>query len=257
MNQNVMPDIGHFNDFFRDMIKGKTSDDQKYEKGYATGDLAMSFGVLSALSANCLGDPYFKRFTSPDQSINALETHDNNTLWDKMRACCGNEDREIRKRRQKLMIACTFIAQGIPFLHAGMEFCGTKNDNSNSYNAGDDINRMDWQRAQYNEDVIEYTRNCIRIRKKYKALRLKTSKEIEQYVRMSVSEGGVVFYDVTYDDSETGTHVFRAILNPSYDNKKYVFEPGWQIILDDEGNAHEEHVSEVYVPAISAILCVR
>jgi pullulanase len=116
---------------------------------------------------------------------------------------------------------------------------------------------MDWQRALFNEDVIEFTKACIRIRKKYKALRLKEAREIEQFVRMSVSEGGIVFYDVTFEDLETGTHVIRAIINPSYDDKNYVFEPGWTVILDDDGNAHEEKVSEVYVPRLSLIICVR
>ncbi len=255
-NQAKMPGIGHFNDFFRDIIKGKTSDDQKYEKGYATGDLAKAFGSLSALSANVLGDPYYKRFSSPCQSINGLETHDNNTLWDKMHACCGNEDRTTRQKRHKMMLAVTMAAQGIPFLHAGIEFCGTKNDNSNSYNAGDDINRMDWQRAEINRDIIEYTKKCISMRRKYRAFRLTGAKQIEQFVRLSVAEGGIAFYDITCGDPATDTQMVRVMINPGMVDKTYPFEPGWRIILDENG--HEKPADgEVRVPALSVIVCAR
>ena len=40
-NQGAMPHIGHFNDYFRDVIKGKTSESEKYERGYATGNWKM------------------------------------------------------------------------------------------------------------------------------------------------------------------------------------------------------------------------
>ena len=102
-NQHRMPGIGHFNDTFRDVAKGRTSDDSKYDKGYLTGNLDMAFDMCSVLTGNTLGDPYFRRFDSPVQSINALETHDNATAWDKMHACCGEEPREVRLKRQKLI----------------------------------------------------------------------------------------------------------------------------------------------------------
>ena len=257
MNQGKMPFIGHFNDYFRDIIKGKTSDDQKYEKGYVTGDLGMAFGALSALSANVLGDPYFKRFTTPDQTINALETHDNSTVWDKMRACCSNEDRDTRQQRQKMLIAVAMVSQGIPFIHSGMEYCGTKNDNANSYNAGDDINQMDWERAMINKDIVEYTRKAIALRKKYPEFRLKTTEDVQKDVRLSVSEGGVVFYDINYKDQANGIDIIRVIINPTYDDRSYTFEPGWTVQFNKQGNSEAGERSEVNVPRLSVIVCTR
>ncbi|MBE6128034.1 MAG: type I pullulanase [Erysipelotrichaceae bacterium] len=257
MNQGKMPFIGHFNDYFRDIVKGKTSDDQKYEKGYVTGDLGMSFGVLSALSANVLADPYFKRFTTPDQSINALETHDNSTLWDKMRACCSNEDRGTRQQRQKMLIATEMVAQGVPFIHAGMEFCATKNDNSNSYNAGDVINQMDWERAYINREIIEFTRKAIALRKKYPAFRLKRTEDVQKYVRLSVAEGGIVFYDINYIDNENHVNIVRVIINPTYDDRYYTFEPGWHIVFNRNGDSEEGERSDIQVPRLSVIVCTR
>jgi len=256
-NQDKMPGIGHFNDFFRDVIKGKTSDDQKYEQGYATGDLNKAYDVLSALSANVLTDPYFMRFDSPEKSINGMETHDNSTVWDKMHFCCQNENHDVRKARQKMMIAMTLVAQGVPFLHAGIEFCDTKNDNSNSYNAGDSINQMDWKRADYNRDVIEYTKKAIALRRRYKAFRFAKTEQIARCLRLSVAEGGTVFYDIDYSDKDTKTSLIRVVINPSFDEKNFYYEPGWQVVFDGDGNSQEEKTDHIVVPGLSVVVCVR
>jgi pullulanase len=239
------------------MIKGKTSDDQKYVKGYATGDLGLSFGTLSALCGNVLGDPYYCRFDSPDKSINGIETHDNATAWDKMHACCSNEDKDTRQKRHKMMLACTMVAQGVPFIHAGFEFAGTKGDNSNSYNAGDSINQMDWRRAVYNQHLIEYTKKAIALRKKYRGFRLHFTRQIEKYVRLSVAEGGGIFYEITCSDPVNSTQVIRVIINPTFDDRWYNFEPEWRVVFDENGNEQTDTVSEVRVPALSVIVCVR
>lgn len=256
-NQAKMPHIGHFNDYFRDVAKGKTSDDQKYARGYLTGDLGLAFSMLSALTANVIDSPYFKRFETPDQSINGMETHDNSTVWDKMHACCGNEDRMTRYRRHKLMVSSTLVSQGIPFIHAGMEFCGTKNDNSNSYNAGDDINQMDWLRAEFNREMIEYTKKCIAMRRKYKAFRLRTAEEIREHVKVSVSEGGVVFYDIHYDDPITDTNMIRVLINPSFDVKYYTFEPEWRVILDEDGNEAKTPGGNIHLNSLALLVMVK
>ena len=198
-----------------------------------------------------MGDPLFKRFEEPDQTINNIETHDNATVWDKMHACCSNEDRQTRKERQKMMILTTLISQGIPFLHAGCEFCGTKNDNGNSYNAGDKINQMDWERAEFYKDIIEYTKKCIALRKEYKQFRLHTTEEIMEHVKVSVSDGGIVFYDIFMEDKKHHIDAIRVVFNPSFFGKEYDFEPSWKCIFDEFGEEREEIGTHVEVPALS------
>ena len=256
-NQHRMPGIGHFNDTFRDVAKGRTSDDSKYDKGYLTGNLDMAFDMCSVLTGNTLGDPYFRRFDSPVQSINALETHDNATIWDKMHACCGEEPREVRLKRQKLMIAATLVAQGIPFLHAGMEFCGTKQDNSNSYNAGDVINQMNWDRMILNYDMVRYTQRMIQLRRNWKAFRLDTAALVEKYVHFSIVEGGVVLYDIDYNDVHHQSAGVRVIINPSLDERRFHFEHEYSIIADENGLPQEGEQAEIYVPRCSTLVLSR
>lgn len=253
MNQNQMPHIGHFNDYFRDVIKGKTSDDARYDRGYMTGDIGLGFSVLSALVGSVMTVPLFKRFEEPDQSINQTETHDNQTVWDKMHFCCSNESREVRYERMKMMILSLFVSQGIPFIHAGMEFCGTKKDNPNSYNAPDNINGMDWQRAHYNRFMIDYTKKCIALRKKYPEFRLHTSKEIYDQVLVSNRDDGTVSYTIQTKKGSAYQKLL-VLINPMDRDFDYSCEEGWTLIFDQNGDEHSETLDYMHLPARSMLV---
>ena len=256
-NQEKMPGIGHFNDYSRDVLKGRTSDSDRYDKGYLTGDTAQAFSALSAFAATVLKDPYMYRFDDPGKSINAWETHDNLTVWDKMHFCCGNENRETRQKRQKMLIAALMVAQGVPFLHAGQEFCGTKNDNGNSYRAGDNINAMDWDRAMINRHIVEYTRKAISLRRRYEGFRLDSAEKIRECVRLSVQDNGIVFYEIEHEDPVTGTNVIRVIVNPTAETRTFQFSEDWRTVFDENGNAIAAAGSFVQAGALSLIVLVR
>lgn len=253
INQNLMPHIGHFNDYFRDVIKGKTSEDGKYDRGYMTGDIGLSFSTLSALVGSVMKEPLFKRFEEPDQSINHIETHDNQTVWDKMHFCCNNESREVRYQRMKMMILSLFVSQGIPFMHGGVEFCGTKKDNPNSYNAPDNINGMDWQRAYYNKFMIAYTRKCIALRKKYPEFRLHTSEEIYDQVLLSNRDDGTVSYTIQAKEG-CDYKKLLVLINPMDRDFDYSCEEGWTLIFDENGDSHPENLEYMHLPARSMLV---
>lgn len=255
VNQDIMPHIGHFNDYFRDVIKGKTSDDGRYERGYMTGDTGLAFSVLSALVGSVMTVPLFKRFEEPDQSINQTETHDNQTIWDKMHYCCSNDSRSVRYEKMKMILLSLFVSQGIPFMHAGMEFCDTKKDSGNSYNLPDNINGMDWQRARYNSFMIDYTRKCIALRKKYPEFRLHTSKEIYDQVLVSNRDDGTVSYTIqSPDPKESGYQKLLVLINPMDRDFTYSCESGWSLIFDQNGEEHPEELDNMYLPSRSMLV---
>ncbi len=248
-NQFKMPNIGHFNDTFRDELRGCNGDYASQNKGYLTGDLSKAFIACSCLSGNTLSDPYYLRFDSPTKSVNAIETHDNLTCWDKMHACCSEENGGIRIKRQCMMIACSLFAQGIPFLHAGIEFCGTKNNINDSYNAGDDVNGMHYERLDKYDDVLAYTKKCIALRKNHSCLRLRTKAEIDQRVHFEIRDEGIVFYEI-YGENET----LKIIINPSLQHHTYELDGEWEMIFDSNGNALEGTYSSVQLPLCSIIV---
>ena len=82
---------------------------------------------------------------SPAETINYVEAHDNQTLFDlnayKLPQATSLAD---RVRVQNLGAAINMLSQGIPFFHAGQELLRSKSMDRDSYNAGDWFNRLDF-----------------------------------------------------------------------------------------------------------------
>jgi pullulanase-type alpha-1,6-glucosidase len=81
----------------------------------------------------------------PQEVINYVEAHDNETLFDKIQyaAPIGTSIQD-RVRMQNLAIDTVMLAQGVPFFQAGQELLRSKSLDRNSYNSGDWYNRLDW-----------------------------------------------------------------------------------------------------------------
>jgi len=91
--------------------------------------------------------------------------------------------------------AIVLTSQGIPFLHAGVEFCRTKNGNGNSYNAPDQINQLDWVRKSVYKEVYDYFRQLIQLRKNIPLFRLPTSEMIREQLNFCMKyQIGVISY---------------------------------------------------------------
>jgi pullulanase-type alpha-1,6-glucosidase len=81
----------------------------------------------------------------PQEVINYVEAHDNETLFDaiqlKAPVATGMDD---RVRVQNLGMSLLVLGQGIPFFHAGVELLRSKSLDRNSYNSGDWFNKLDF-----------------------------------------------------------------------------------------------------------------
>ena len=83
--------------------------------------------------------------TQPDEVVNYVENHDNQTLFDvNAMKLPPTTSREDRARVQILGAATVAFAQGIAYYHAGVDTLRSKSLDRNSYNSGDWFNRLDW-----------------------------------------------------------------------------------------------------------------
>lgn len=170
-NSDKMPGIGFFNDKFRDSVKGSTF--SLPERGFALGNNHKIHSLKQEIAGSGV---------SPSQSVNYVESHDNHTFWDKMEKACPEENEETKRLRQRLALSIVLLSPGIPFIHSGQEFFRTKFGHENSYCAGDDINRIDWEkRAAYHGD-INYFKNMVALRKRHPAFRLRSRAEISNHL---------------------------------------------------------------------------
>jgi pullulanase-type alpha-1,6-glucosidase len=108
----------------------------------STGAQIDYFGQQAGFTAN------------PAESINYVEAHDNQTLFDinayKLPQSTTLSD---RVRVQNLGNAITMLSQGVPFFEAGQEILRSRSMDSNGYNSGDWFNRLDYGYASNNFGV--------------------------------------------------------------------------------------------------------
>ena len=259
INNDKMPGIAHFNDYFRDVVKGKTSDDERYDQGYLTGNVYKIKEMESALIANAaIAQGYDYIYSSPNHSISYVECHDNCTSWDKMKDCCKDAVREERIFKHKMMIAAVMFAQGIPFIHSGQEFCRTKLQYGNTFNKPDTINGIDWARRCAFNDVVEYTKSCIKIRKKYKAFKLNSMQEIIASVRFNIIDNAALEYTIVCPDDKNAISEIKIIFNPTEYQKYLTYDNDYHILLDEMGEVNSTLPTRVIVvKPFSCVVFVR
>ena len=152
-NADKMPNIGFFNDTFRDIIKGHTFDLK--EKGYSSGDLSRLDEVEYVMKASVVNSPYKHRFLYPHQSINYVECHDNHTLFDKLVVSNNDEDDDTLLERIKFANSVVMFSFGVPFFHMGQEIGQSKFGLGNSYNVIK-VNNMSWKLLDERFDMASY-----------------------------------------------------------------------------------------------------
>jgi pullulanase len=201
-NTSKLHGIASFNDDFRDALKGNHGD--KKSKGFVSGlglhEESVKFGIAGAVYHSQVNPAYidsvaFHWASEPDQCINYVSCHDNYTLWDKLKQSLPKASDEELRRRMKLAGALVLTSQGVPLLHAGVDFCRSKNGNGNSYKSPDSVNQIDWDRKNTYIDVFEYFRKLIALRKNHPALHFPKAEQIRKGLNFCTNyQIGVVSY---------------------------------------------------------------
>lgn len=223
-NNHLLFNIGHFNDRTREIIKGATFD--VYQKGYALGSKAKCDAVKNIV----LGSAQNKfLFRYPTQSINYVECHDNHTFFDKATKALKGSNIEEIKKRQRLATSMIILSQGVPFIHAGQEFYGTKKGVENSYKSNDEINQLNWDLVDENIHDIEYIKELLRIRKKYDLFRLTAPSKIRDYTCVHINEDGTIFYKLKDEENE-----LIVLFKNNNNFETFTFDDRYVLIFDGE-----------------------
>ncbi|MEL7382079.1 MAG: pullulanase-type alpha-1,6-glucosidase [Pseudomonadota bacterium] len=90
----------------------------------------------------------------PQESINYVSKHDNQTLWDFNQYKASPEvTAEDRARMQIVGLSTVMLGQGVPFLHMGSELLRSKSMERDSYDSGDWYNKVDFSKQTNNWNV--------------------------------------------------------------------------------------------------------
>ncbi len=104
---------------------------------------------------------------------NNQDGHNDNRSWN-----CGVEgptDDEainaLRRRQLRNFLATLFLSQGVPMLVGGDEFARTQNGNNNAYCQDNEISWFDWNHADWQKQLTEFTRRLIQLRRDHSVFR--------------------------------------------------------------------------------------
>lgn len=81
----------------------------------------------------------------PQEIINYVSKHDNQTLWDIIAYKADDNVSSVdRAKMQSIAVATSAFAQGIPFFHMGVDLLRSKSMERDSYDSGDWYNKVDF-----------------------------------------------------------------------------------------------------------------
>jgi pullulanase len=257
-NQEKIPNIGQFNDWFRDTIKGSTFN--LYDRGYALGNERYTEAAKQVL-AGSIGVERRKigLFLNPTQTVNYVESHDNHTLWDKLQAC----EQDNIEQSHRLATALVILAQGIPFIHSGQEFFRTKKGIGNSYKSPDEINWLDWDRKDAHLENICYLKGLISIRNSHQAFRLPEAALVRKHLHFLPLPAPLIGYQLSEVKIFGDWQEIIIYINPTNERKVVRFpeETGWKILANYQYASatpfDEIHEKCVNIEACSLLIAVR
>ncbi len=226
-NQKQFKGYSHFNDQFRNLMKGTDT------MGYAMG----SNSHFETLRESLLGS--LNIFDHPNQSINYVECHDNYTFYDEISIKTSYE--EYKKwHYQDFATHLVLIAQGIPFIHAGQEFYRTKKQVENSYKSPDDINQIIWNP---NLLAVDKLRELIEIRKKHKIYTNSNAK-----IKTVEQKQGLVVYTL----ENTNEKIVHYLQN-DYHLRKINLDGG-KVLFTSQDYLKDKDSIKITKPGVYAIL---
>jgi len=176
-NSHQVPGFAFFSDTIRDQLRGSVFNNTA--PGFVSG------AELSRddMEASIMGVPRWAK--EPEQCVNYVSCHDNNTLFDRIRLAVPNATAADQVKMNRLAAAITILSEGVPFMQAGEEMLRTKparggKFDSNSYKSPDTVNSIKWDTLKKEEYRItrDYYRGLIAFRKAHPALRLRTRDEV-------------------------------------------------------------------------------
>lgn len=218
--------VAVFNDIIRDGLKGNVFDVQS--RGYINGgecyDSAnkVCFGLKGGVGTHGI---YWE--AKDAMVVNYMSSHDNNTLWDKLKLSNINATKAELLAMNRLGAACVLLSRGMPFMLAGEELLRSKNGDGNSYSSSDGINNIDWEKLTSDEDALamaKWYRDLIALRKANPFVG-------GSHVTCHILEGNVI-EAIYHDDHELKGY---ALFNPNPHAIHHNLPHGpWKVLLDGE-----------------------
>ncbi len=246
LGNELMRGIAAFGDELRDGLRGPWNDDRKgafltgrrgHEESVKFGLFGACHGVERKVDMKKVNYSSMPWATCPSQMICYVSCHDDLCLADRLKKTMLHGD--SLSRLQKLAFAVVLASRGIPFIWCGDEVLRDRKGVRNCYKSPDGVNAIDFSLKTVHQDVFEYVRELIALRKTYRW-------QYEQSVRFLPVKGNNIIA------AQYGKGIL-VVLNSSRRTISQVLPGGeWDVLSCSEGKASIAR-GVLKVPAQSAV----
>lgn len=256
-NAKALPDVGFFNDSYRDIVKGPGFAEHLHEKGYVLGAKHYQDGFCFAYGASVLNTTFAPRFLTANQSINYVECHDNGVLIDKM--AVSNKEEPIEVHLKRLMSANTLVmlSFGVPFFHRGQEIGLSKFGDLNSYKSSDRVNQFAYTLAYKRQDLVNYFKELVLMRKECKFLHTSDPKLIKELITFKKLNNGGLHIEYNKEANLDPYELFNVYINVSSKPLFVALSEPQKVILNNAGYIaarSEETIEQAMIPPYSVLI---
>ncbi len=292
-NISQLEGIGMFNDAFRCAIKGSVFSPQ--EKGWihdGRRQESVKFGLVGAVRHPQVRNLLVEGTSQPNpwsehawQSLSYTEVHDNLTLADKLSLAEPSATEERREALARVALGLVLLSQGMPILHAGMEFMrskelpqewlaagkvhnafslpdGSRAFSHNSYSSSDRVNGIRWSGKVNKAAFYAFVRNLVRLRREQPLFQLDSGQEIRQRLRFIKEASGFLAFSLDGQGLSSGWK--RIVVAANVTDKAQALRLGggsWQLVCDgrriDPEALAECSTLSLKVPPLSLFILCR
>lgn len=266
-NAAKMPGIAVFSDEMRDGLRGPFNDDKKgaFLAGLPGTVESVKYGIVGAInhpqiaydSVNYSNAAWAQE---PTQMISYVSCHDDMCVVDRLKSTMPAITPEELIKLDKLAQTVVFTSQGVPFMYAGEEVLRDKKGVHNSYQSPDSINEIDWSRKTLNNDVFQYYKGLIDLRKSHPAFRMGKADLVRENLEfLPVDKDNLIAYQLKNNANGDSWNNIIVAFNGNNTPEKITVPSGKYTIVLNNGKIDKNGLStinsnEVVVPAQSALI---
>lgn len=232
-NAFKIPEIGFFNDSFRDILKGPTFLDKIRVKGYINGDSSYSLGFVYSFLGSVTNFCFPRKYKNASQSINYIECHDNNTVFDKLNESNQGEDVSLLYKRVCLGNQLVILSFGVPFIHMGQEIGQSKFGLDNTYNIPK-VNNFDLKGLHERKDMLNYIKSAIHLRNNQLSFlkKLNSIHELENLIDVR-EENGILLLSIKNASKISSYSEIIYMINVHGNSINFALNDYYNVLLSD------------------------
>lgn len=178
-----MPGVAAFSDDIRDALRGKLDlSAGGFVHGVEGNKEALKFGIVAGVEHPEVD--HAEAWTiDPEQHVSYVSCHDDHNLRDRFEHISPEASEQELLKMVRLAQFGVFTSQGIPFIFCGEELFRSKLGEKNTYNMPDKYNAIDWSlKSRYN-DLVEYYKGLIALRKAHPAFALESGDQVRKHLK--------------------------------------------------------------------------